>query len=730
MSLNYFLLTSFTDNAATGADNQSIQARYQSLSIVYLNLFQIIICLIYLLVGMYIIRLPGILLPIVTIPLLTVSLILLKKGRRTAAATFLLFAFHTAIGICSFVSELSIAALISTNLLPGICFLITSSKKLHILSFVLSYVQTLINILKANSTFGSLFTLEQEKEVTAAQLFSFFTLATHWMHNHLTKNLENQLLHNAEVNCNKADTIAKELVQALSSREMFVSSLFHEIRNPLNSLNGSISHLLTIIKDPTYVDVLRNVKLSGEVLLNLASNVLDVSKLRAEKIELESFETDPVDAIKKVLAINTENLKKSAISVKAIINTSIPPLVWIDPGRVLQVLMNLMSNAIKFTKKDGEIKLYVKMYSTVTSEEILKQPIESNPFVVRTERRLPHRINTLINPNRSVSLGQEICLNTDVLESQSREYHTNEASSRILKLKYLKGINTKSLIQANTRLNDVNEDTIPWIIIKEDRLSNVLLRTGEPIHHGNTSPRLRSAKRGFLKVQVSDNGCGIPDNMIPKLFGIFAQGETSRVNVQKGAGLGLWICKQLCQRMGGDITLYSKEDQGTTFVFYIPVNIGPQVESIPQEVNLSVQCRVLVVDDYLFNRDLHRLILERQGVRVSLASDGVEAVREYKKQSSGYFDFIMMDVQMPEMDGFTAAKKIRKFEHEKKWKSVDIYFVSGEYYDESEVLTKLRFRERGTEMAQIRSMKKPIDIAVIKKMVENYNNRRKEAISR
>ena len=150
---------------------------------------------------------------------------------------------------------------------------------------------------------------EQEQEITATQIFIIFTLSTHWMHNYLTKNLENQLLDDAEVNYKKTVTITKELVEALSSREMFVSSLFHEIRNPLNSLNGSINHLLTIIKDPIYVDILRNAKLSGEILLNLVSNVLDLAKLRTEKVELENFETDPVDAIKKVLIINTEKPK-------------------------------------------------------------------------------------------------------------------------------------------------------------------------------------------------------------------------------------------------------------------------------------------------------------------------------------------------------------------------------------------------------------------------------------
>ena len=325
------------------------------------------------------------------------------------------------------------------------------------------------------------------------------------------------------------------------------------------------------------------------------------------------------------------------------------------------------------------------------------------------------------------SLEQEAYTNTDIQESQLKEFESNEAVNSPYKLKHLGGINTQSLYSTFSKQAEPNNDSIPWIILRKDCSNSMIIKKKASIRNEDLSPRLpHENKMPYLKVQISDNGCGIPEDVIPKFFTMFTQSQRSGPTKHRSASLGLWISKQLCQKMGGDITLYSKENEGTTFVFYIPVSIGAQVESIPQDLNISKQPRALVVDDYQFNRDLHRLILEREGVQVSLACDGVEAVREYKKHGNGYFDFVMMDVQMPEMDGFTATKEIREMECERNWKHVDIYFVSGEYYDENEVLAKLRSRERMTEMAQIKCMKKPIDIEVIKKMVERCYKKKDE----
>jgi len=258
------------------------------------------------------------------------------------------------------------------------------------------------------------------------------------------------------------------------------------------------------------------------------------------------------------------------------------------------------------------------------------------------------------------------------------------------------------------------------------RESRSLPCTLEPwvIKHIQGEQEMVNQRRGYLKVQVSDTGCGISQEDIKKLFGMFAQAHQGIAQRYGGTGLGLWICKQLCQKMGGDLTVYSQLNKGTQFVFYIPIAshnervVSPMLR-IPDGAE-SHKVTALVVDDFAFNRDLHKLILEREGVQVVLASDGKEAVGKYQNKRDGYFDFIMMDIQMPEMDGFTAAKVIRKWEMANKRKKADIYFVSGEYYNEEGLLEEFRTTGGGNreDLLGIRCLKKPVDVQMIKKLIE------------
>jgi len=102
--------------------------------------------------------------------------------------------------------------------------------------------------------------------------------------------------------------IPPEAIQAVESKGMFISSLSHEIRNPLNSMTGSIDYLLSVAKDSGILKVLRNAKLSSEILLNLIDNLLDVAKLKSDKMEVASVETNFEEVIQKVFTINSESL--------------------------------------------------------------------------------------------------------------------------------------------------------------------------------------------------------------------------------------------------------------------------------------------------------------------------------------------------------------------------------------------------------------------------------------
>ena len=186
--------------------------------------------------------------------------------------------------------------------------------------------------------------------------------------------------------------------------------------------------------------------------------------------------------------------------------------------------------------------------------------------------------------------------------------------------------------------------------------------------------------------------------------------------------LGLWVCKQFCRKLGGDIKVYGKRNQELTFVFYIPVDNRELMRGMPSlNRPLHRKTTSLVVDDYAFNRDLHKLLLEKKEVEVSLASDGQEAFDAYVRAGgSDYFDFIMMDVQMPVMDGFTSAKRIREWERENNKRKVDVYFVSGEYFNEVDVMAGFKKQGDINDGVGIRCLRKPVDIEMLRNIVKKY----------
>jgi len=476
----------------------------------------------------------------------------------------------------------------------------------------------------------------------------------------------------------------------------------------LNSMTGSIDYLLSVAKDPSILKVLRNAKLSSEILLNLINNLLDAAKLKSDKMEVAAVETNFDEIIQKVFTINSENLLAKDIFAQAFIDKRLPQQLWTDPSRLLQIIMNLMSNALKFTKQGGEIKIYAKWCSQNTFQDDLLKEMESSFFENIHQKRnhsdVPtgfSRINEDLTGENSVVF-EEFSVDEFVKKGRffrtSRKFHVR---------------NPQSIHLTHRASEDFESNVEPWIIQR--------VRTYESTSNYSN---YHSQTRGFLKVEVLDTGCGIPKEEVPRLFGMFSQGQNRNLTtIQTGTGLGLWICKQLSGKMGGDITVYSQVDKGTKFVFYVPINndclLAPELikKSLPKE-----GVRALVVDDFAFNRDLHKLLLQQEGVNVTLAQDGKEALERYKTQGNGYFDFIMMDVQMPVMDGFTAAKEIRLWEAEKGRRNVDIYFVSGEYFNENDVMTGFKTQGKSMEAVGLRYLRKPIEIGILKNIVQKYKS--------
>ena len=164
-----------------------------------------------------------------------------------------------------------------------------------------------------------------------------------------------------------------------------------------------------------------------------------------------------------------------------------------------------------------------------------------------------------------------------------------------------------------------------------------------------------------LEFTVTDEGVGIPSHILPTLFTPFTQADASTTRRFGGTGLGLAISRRLVELMGGDIAARSTENVGSTFHFRIPLQVAPvdafatAEYAVPVEIP-SRKLRVLVAEDNAVNQVITSKMLERLGHTAHIVNNGVQALTAARNEA---FDLVLMDCQMPEMDGFEATSRIR-----------------------------------------------------------------------
>ena len=188
-------------------------------------------------------------------------------------------------------------------------------------------------------------------------------------------------------------------------------------------------------------------------------------------------------------------------------------------------------------------------------------------------------------------------------------------------------------------------------------LSNAIKFTPE----GGTVKCRMDYHDGTLSIEVEDQGIGISGEQQEKIFQPFMQADGSIVRKYGGTGLGLTISMQLSRLLGGQLSLQSQEGQGSIFTLQIPVPVGKEVKSEEDDDLSSLQGHILMVEDYEANRMFVGIILENAGLSYEIAKDGCEAVEKFK---AGRFDLILMDENMPNMNGTEATKRILQLERE------------------------------------------------------------------
>ena len=316
----------------------------------------------------------------------------------------------------------------------------------------------------------------------------------------------------------------------------FLANMSHEIRTPMNGVIGMLQLLEDTSLTETQRDYVNIAYKSADSLLSILNDILDLSKIEAGQLEVESIVFDLREVVSDVLLLYTIKAEHSGIYLNCEVDELVPGKLIGDPTRMRQVLVNLISNAIKFTSEGG------------------------------------------VTVNVKVKLKDE---------------------------------------------NDV-----------------------------------------LIRVDVKDTGIGIPESKHQKLFLAFSQADGSTTRKYGGSGLGLTIVRQLVELMDGNLGVESEPGKGSKFWFMVPLGIVHDEElqavlSMESPKTIVLTGKILLVEDNPINQMVAVKMLEKIGLETVLAVNGKEAL-EYMQR--GKFDLVLMDCQMPGMDGFEVTRIWREQE--------------------------------------------------------------------
>jgi signal transduction histidine kinase/ActR/RegA family two-component response regulator len=379
---------------------------------------------------------------------------------------------------------------------------------------------------------------------------------------------------------------------ANKAKSAFLFNMSHDIRTPLNAMIGFTDMAVKNIDDKAKaLDCLHKSKLSSEHLLSLINDVLDMSRIESGKVELDLNPVDLDENGEDYVPMLRSLAEKKNVHFEFNRHNIQNRYVYVDFLRMNQVLINVVSNAVKYTPSGGSVTV-----------DISQIPSEKEGF-------------------------------------------------------------------------------------------------------------------GLYQFVIQDTGIGMSPEYQQHLFDEFSRERTSTVSKQQGTGLGLAITKRIIDMMEGSIKVESNVGQGSKFTIRIPMRIQENPEDVEQvrfahseQQTISFDgFKVLVVEDNELNLEISKDILEGSGVVVESASDGSVAVERLKEKGPDYYDCILMDIQMPVMDGFEATRAIRRMFPEKR---IPIIALSANAFDED--------RRKSFEAGMDGHLAKPIVIAQLEDALKKY----------
>ena len=378
------------------------------------------------------------------------------------------------------------------------------------------------------------------------------------------------------------EVLAKALKAAEHSnraKTTFLNSMSHDIRTPLNAIIGFTALAESHADDPDAVKAyLSKINVSGNHLLSLINDVLDMSHIESGMVQLEEVPVNLKELISDLCTIVQTSVASKQIELQTQINHMVHENVEADKLRLNQVLLNILSNAMKFTEAGGRILF-----------EVTELPEEKDGYV-------------------------------------------------------------------------------------------------------------------RYKFRIRDTGIGMSEEFKEHIFEAFSREQTSTISGIQGTGLGMSIAKNLIELMGGNIKVESELGKGTEFTVSVELRCCDQIEK-KAEMNTDKQQfkgkKILLVEDNELNREIAVELLTQEGFIMDTAADGLEAVERLRNADPGQYDLVLMDIQMPVMDGYEAARQIRELDN--LWAAeLPIIAMTANAFEED--------RKKALEAGMNEHVAKPIDV--------------------
>ena len=380
---------------------------------------------------------------------------------------------------------------------------------------------------------------------------------------------------------------AKKAEAANEAKTEFLQRMSHDIRTPINGIRGMVNmadHYADDMEKQT--EYRTKVKEASDLLLELVNDVLDMSKLESGEVVLEESPFNLSSIFREVFGVIEQMAAEQNIRIRWEKKEITHRNLIGSPGYVKRVMMNILSNAVKYNKENGQI--YIS------------------------------------------------CME---ISSEQPEMTTMEFVCR-------------------------------------------------------------------------DTGIGMTDEFQKHIFEPFAQEHTGSRTKFAGTGLGMPIAKKLVEKMGGTITFESEKGVGTTFVIRVPFKIDPNADKREEQKEVSEKSikglHILLAEDNELNMEIAEFVLQNEGADLTKAWDGQEAVELFRNSEPGEFDVILMDIMMPIMDGYEAAKMIRSLDREDA-KEIPIIAMTANAFTED----RIKAKEAGMD----EHIAKPVDMELLIKVI-------------